>query len=476
MSSPTRADPPRAPSLASRREALALGFLAAVLAVTVSLRPGMVLAALGIGAGTLLLLLRPRAVFGVLLVLHGTYIWLLAAVFPLLPPGVSVAVGVLKELVLFALVVVVLRYPQRLRVVPARIWILLGAFVGLISLLVLVLAAPVGPALLEARYHLQYLLVLPVAVALGHTAKGRRVIAAVILATGAVVAVVWLSALGWVGIGELSYTTANTRVLAGGASDIGNAVNTLGLHSVLLICLSLGIIRHAPKRRVRMMMWAAVPLFAWVMLSSFSRRSMLGVAVGLLVIIGIGRYWRLLLFGIVVSVVGLSLASQDLLWRLSWSSADDLAGVSTRTLHLQYTLRHLDPLALFVGHGVGTSGVVPMEAGVPGALDLHSYYLVLVFESGFVGLALYLAIWAVALRHLVALYRSSPLEQTDRGLILGTLAAAGAFLFAGLVGTDNATLPVAPVMWALLGISLAAASRTAPGGGRMEFEASPADR
>lgn len=436
-------------------EPVLVGVLALGLALLAALSPSVwaPIGVLGITGGILLLLFRPVLVLCGLLLIYALYVWLEVVILPLLPSLVAVGIAALREAGLLGLVFMAL-LKGRIDRLPGTLRLSLVAFALLVLALAVVPAAPVLPSLLSARFHLQYLLLLPVAAMLvGRTAE-RGLILSVVLGVGALVAVAWLSALGWAGLGELQYGMATTQVLFGENSEVVNAINVLGVYMTALLCLVFGLVRHASTRPQSTLYMALGVLLGWALLSTFSRRSILALIVGGVIVAVVSRQWRTLFWGGMAGFAVLAYSSTQLIRRLSWTAADETGGVSLRLEHLVYTIENLDALAIFVGHGVGTSGDVAVAAGVRNALDIHNYYLLLLFETGLFGLALYLLICGSAMYHLWRAYDMAPPSTTGRGLLLGTMGAFTAFLIAGLFGVTNATIPVAPLMWTLIGCSL----------------------
>lgn len=439
-------------------ELMLLGVLALGLALVAALSPSMwaPIGLLGLTGGVLLLLFRPLVVLCGLLVIYAIYVWLDAAVLPLLSPIVSVAIAGLREAGLLGLVLMAY-FKGRTGQLPGTFRLWLGAFALLVLALAVIPAAPAVPSVLSARFHLQYLLLLPISALLAGGTRGRKWVLYTVLGVGASVAGVWLSALGWAGLSGLQYQMATTQVLFGENSEVVNAINVLGIYMAVLLCLLAGLARHASRLSHRTTLIALSFLIGWALLSTFSRRSILALLVGGLVIVVVSRQWRTLFWGGAMGFVVLAYSSTQLLRRLSWDAADETGGVSLRMEHLLYTVENLDPLALFVGHGIGTSGDIAVEAGIRNAVDIHNYYLLLLFEAGVFGLLLYVLVCGVAMRYMVKAYRTGGLVGMDRGLVLGTIGAFAAFLLAGLFGVTNATIPVAPIMWTLVGCSVALA-------------------
>lgn len=438
--------------------ALLSAALAALAALTPSIWPAVgLLLAFG---GAVLLWFQPRSVLNALLLVYALYLWLDTVVFPLLPGVVPIVASVAKELALLGLVLVALvRYGMDRIIAPVRVPLIVFAL--LLAILILIPSAPARPSVLSARFHIEYPLLILVGAALCYRPEHRRHALRVVLGTGAVVAVAWLSALGWAGLTELEYSMATTELLFGEDSDVVNAINVLGIYMAVLVCLALGALQHASSRGQKILLLCLTGLMVWALLGTFSRRAILAVVLGSVMMAVADRRWRLLFWSGSGGAVVLALSSTQLIRRLSWEAADETGGVSLRLSHLLYTLDSMNPLTALVGHGMGTSGDIAVTAGIPGAVDIHNYYLLLTFEAGIVGLFLYLIIcWSIG-RHLLRQNEALPGDRADRGLVLGTIGAFTAFLVAGLFGVTNATLPVAPVVWILVGCTMAVA-REAP--------------
>lgn len=432
---------------------LLLGFVVAV-------APGMTLAATVLLGGAVLLVVRPDFVLAGLLYLYAAYMWLVAMVLPAISPSLPGAVGVGKDLVLIALFTLAVTFRWS-RIEDQTDVLLRGsfiAFVGLAVALAFVGAAPLRVGILEARFHVNYILLLPIGLALGASPSSREMLVRAVCVAGAGLAIAWLSALGWASLNELQYSGATLRALLG-ESGGGDPINGLGLHLAVLVCLVVGVAQHDRVRNRLLIWYPLAALMTWGLLATFSRRSLLGLVLGIMVVAVMSRRWRLLSAGVVAAAVVLITASGDLVRRVSFSTLDETRGLSLRLEHLRHTVQSIDPLTFWIGHGMGTSGVVPVEAGVRGAVDIHNYYLLLFYEGGVILLLLYLFVALGALLLLARRYRSVADTWSERGVVLGTASAFFAFLAAGMYGVSNATLPIAPIMWTLVGLALAVPMR-----------------
>lgn len=431
---------------------------AALLALFVCFSPSPLLPLLLVAVPLLLLMLwnGPYLVLLGLLALYPFYMLLHSLVLIGLPPIAGTALAGMKELALAAAFgVALMRYGERLQLLSWHLRFTLFAFAAL--LLILAAVAPVSKtaALLEVRYHLEYILLLPLGAMLVRDAERLRTTIGLVLIAGALLAVGWLSVIGWAGLGALSYAAATTRTIFG-TNEIADAINALGTYMAFLVALLLGLLAFASNWRRRFLYSGLALLCSWALLASFSRRSIGGVVLSALCVAILGRRWRVLAWGSAAAAVVGVFASGPLINRLSISTMDSTGGVSLRLSHIRFTLEHLNPLTALIGHGVGTMGFVPFNAGVKGAIDLHGYYLVLLYETGIVGLLLYLGVACAAL---LALYRRSRYAEEEpfsKGVIVGAIAALVAFLAEGLLGTSNAALPVAPVLWLVVGVALVA--------------------
>lgn len=436
--------------------ALALLAAAAAAGAALSPQPWIVLAAAGALVAVFFSVLRPFTILFGLLVLLSLYFWVSGLLLPLMPPPSSAVLSGVKEVALLGLALLVL---FRGRILPSGVRLALWAFALLVLLLAVVPAAPLVARLLQARFHIEYLLLLPICAGLAYTARRRWWLVGAILGSGTAVAVGWLSVIGWTGLSEMEYALANTDLLFGEDSDLVNAINGIGMHMALIVAFCVGLLQHVRTRALRWVVVGVLVLTGWALLTSFSRRAILATVLAAIVTAVLARRWRLLLWGGLAVAVVAAYASRSFLMRLSISGADATGGVSLRLEHLWYTVDSLGPLTTLIGHGVGTSGFVAVRAGVRGAVDLHSYYLILVYESGLIGLLSYLALAAFVLTALVRRYRSRPPTEAERGIVLGTIGALVAFFIAGLFGVTNATVPVAPIAWAFAGCSLAGGVR-----------------
>ena len=398
--------------------------------------------------------LAPFAVLLVLLVYFPLHLWVDAVFLTRIGGAAGALAGISKDLALVALLVVaLLQGRHRLALMPGTLVAALMAFSVL--LVALGLAGPsVRAAILDVRFHVEYLALIPVVGLLADTGARRRAIILVLLASAAAIAIAWLALLGWTGLGSLGYSAATTRALLGD-SAVADAINVFGMYMALMCAVAIGIAAERRGHADRLIYAVLAVLLAWALLSSFSRRSVLGLMIGGVVMVLVSRRWRLALAGAAATAIVVAIASGPLLQRFSAGAADSTGGVSLREQHLRFTLSELDPVTTWIGHGVGTMGFVPMQAGVASAVDLHSYYLILLYESGVLGLGLYLLIVGAAFMQLVRAHGQAAAGSLERGVLLGSTGALTAFVLAGLLGTSNAVLPVAPVQWSLVGLALA---------------------
>ena len=409
---------------------------------------------LGVWLIGVLVLFSPQLPLLGLLVLYPFYIPLSFLVLSRLPGILELAVSGGKDALLALLVVATFGLGRgRLRRVAGRVWFILSAFAALLIAQAVIAPTPLRPSLLSVRFHLTYLFMLPVAAVVLRGTHLAEQFQRVILISGAVLAVAWLSVIGWTGLSDLGFQYATIRVLAS-AGDMGDPINVFATYLAVILCLTLGGAGLASSRW-KWLLYGAALLVGWALLTTFSRRAIVGAGLGVFTMAVVSGRIRLVVPIAAAGVVVLAYASRDFLLR--FTRINYSGGATTRMEHIRYTLENLDPLTIFVGHGVGTAGHVAQAAGVETAVPIHNYYFLLLFESGGIGLLLYLALCGVSFQLLYRAYRREELGWKTRGLVIGTIGALAAFLFAGLFGVGNAVLPGAPVVWASCGVGIALA-------------------
>ena len=450
-------DRPIRPAEAVGTTVVLLGLAASMAILPRPLLPFPLLAALIVVAAVYLS--RPLLPLLGLLALYPFYMVIAGFFLSSLPGGVGTALGALKEVLLLGLVALVFLVPrgevfQRYR----PLWVAMAAFYALLGVLMVLSPAPLRAALASGRFHLTYPLLLPVALVIAGSQAAARQLAIVTFVAAAAAALGWLSVLGFTGLGGLAYSGATTRAIFA-AGDFGDPINVLGTYMAIMVCFALGMAEEARSTRWRGVLYALAFLFGWALLSTFSRRSILGAMLGVLLIAWIGRRPRLLLASGIAGLAVVAYGSTVLLRRLSLAYAAGHEGTSARLRHFWYTIENLDPISLLTGHGVGTSGHIALAAGARDAVDVHNYYLLLLFESGMFGLGLYLLLCWLVFDRLKRGYRGRLEGSVPRGLVLSMIGVLPGFLVTGMFGIGNGVLPNAPIVWALAGCALALVAR-----------------
>lgn len=436
-------------------EVLLLGGVGAILGLSLAYLPVQLFPAVamaGLWVLAVVFVWRPQMVVMFLMVLYPIYIPLSLLVLSGTSGTVGTLISVGKDALLGLLALMTLWLGRdRLALIDRKIWISLTLLV--FSIVVLAVAAPTGlrPSLLSARFHITYPLLLPVGVALFNDARLLRQQIFIVLTVAVGLALAWLSVLGWASVGELGYQMATVRLIAE-QGEMGDPINVFATYLAIALCVAVGVATTARTQRGRLLLYGLSLILAWALLATFSRRAIVGAALGILVIAIIGRSLRLAVFMTVGAVAALGYASQSLIAR--FRRVDFGGGASERLEHVRYTLENLDPLSFFVGHGVGTAGHVAQVAGVESAVPIHNYYFLLLFEGGVLVLGLYLALCFFCVRELVRIGAPSSSDRKLQGAAVGTAGAFIAFLLGGMLGVGNAALPGAPILWATTGAVL----------------------
>lgn len=231
----------------------------------------------------------------------------------------------------------------------------------------------------------------------------------------------------------------------------------------------------APSARERRLCWAALPLVLAALALTQTRGAWLGFGAGALLLVLAWRPKALLLLPLLLAIGYVAAPSavkqrahslfdrQDatandrlFLWRagLSMVEAHPLLGVGPRNTRAAFAEhRHPDDPR-------------PADQG-PG--HLHSSPVQIAAETGLVGLALWLALWARTLARVLGLRRRLlPGQRAARVAVDSSLAALAGFLVMGLFEHNWADSEVATL--ALFTLGLAFAAEAAAGAGLRESE------
>ncbi|MFN0149275.1 MAG: O-antigen ligase family protein [bacterium] len=277
-------------------------------------------------------------------------------------------------------------------------------------------------------------------------ARGRRLLAALLaggLATSAYGAAVYLASAG--GLAE------RLRGIS------GFYMTTAGVLMLTLLFLAPQVFAAASRAR-RLAALAALALVGWALVLTYTRGAWLGVLAGASVILALTRPRILLALGaaLVASYFFLPASLQD---RVT-SIVDPNHPLNTERLHMWRVA-----LRIVRDHPLTGAGLMDMKplftryadpdyAGVVHG-HFHSNFLQIAAATGAIGLAAFIALFAGIATALVRALRASPGPRA-RAVALGGLAAFTGFLVEGLFEWNFGDAEVVTLLYALIGIALAA--------------------
>lgn len=262
------------------------------------------------------------------------------------------------------------------------------------------------------------------------------------------------AALGLWGVVESGVRAAG-EAITGPAGHAGYSL--LGLTLVVLLTTLVGLILNERSRSIRgLLILAAVPV-AYSLLFTLSRQSYVGVVTAVAVLIWVQDRRLLAPVLLLALVIPLLLPGvvEERAVSIVTGAPDPLTGGSpyaTRLHALQTRLPEVLGQSPLIGLG--------LAALPPGFLD--NQYLLVVYYTGLIGLAVFLwLLWTAARTSYVAL-RS--LEGEKKGLALAWFAVTVGLAIAGLAGSPFVAVRVRQVYWFLAALAVAAHRLAAAGG------------
>jgi hypothetical protein len=188
--------------------------------------------------------------------------------------------------------------------------------------------------------------------------------------------------------------------------------NSLGTFLIIPILLLTQLITKT--KTDKRLLWGLLGLHLLILYLSFSRAALGGfiIAAGVLAVIQnrqkvswlIGRYWPVLVVMVFVACASLFVIKDTRQFRSLVLRIDDKnapSDVDSDELHLYSVQKGLKGVAdQPFGHGPGTAGIVSIQ-NESGSFLTENYYIQIAHEIGLIGLALFLGIWAYAVRLLI---------------------------------------------------------------------------
>ncbi len=194
------------------------------------------------------------------------------------------------------------------------------------------------------------------------------------------------------------------------------------------------------------------------LVATYTRGAWIGFAGGVLTVAATVRRGRwLLLAGLVLLAAGAILAPPELRHRFLSMADPEESGVRERVYMWRSGLAMWRERPVL---GIGPGGVKREYSpyALPEAIKkrtghVHSTPLQILVERGVLGLAAWLAIWAVFCTRCVGLLRRLPAEATaERMLVVGSLAAIVGFLLGGLSEYNFGDSEVVMVAWTVMAL------------------------
>jgi O-antigen ligase len=237
------------------------------------------------------------------------------------------------------------------------------------------------------------------------------------------------------------------------------------LSLVLLVTLPRLLQGGAALRRL-LVPWSA--MLAGLVVT-YTRGAWIGLAAGVLTLVAsVRRGWWLLLAGLILLGGGVAVAPYELRYRVFSMADPEEAGARERFYMWRSGIAMWRERPVL---GVGPGGVkrdyaryaLP-EAAKQRTSHVHSTPLQILVERGLLGLAAWVAIWAVFIARCIGLLRRLPAEaHAARALVAGSLAAIVGFLVAGLTEHNFGDSEVVMAAWAVMALPWAVeAEKRAP--------------
>jgi putative inorganic carbon (HCO3(-)) transporter len=225
--------------------------------------------------------------------------------------------------------------------------------------------------------------------------------------------------------------------------------NAFGRYLMLLIIFGVALYPHL-GRRLRLALGGILALSSVFLLLTYTRTALVGAVIGLLVV-GLLQSKRVLLGLVVLGIAALLLVPQ-LSTRFSGLSATTTGSGNTLVWRLGYWTQVL-PLANsnpVTGTGLNTTPYLTEQGKQP-----HNDFVRAYVETGLIGLGAYIAMLIALVALGIRAIRASPPRSFDRGVAVGYLGCAVAFV---AVSVASNTLSDVVILWYLFAFAAAAAA------------------
>lgn len=337
--------------------------------------------------------------------------------------------------------------------VPQPLLLLLGAWLGA-SLLSVIFSQEPGLSL-KAWFQktCEYALLCFVAAHLGRDPRRARLLLTLLAASALVIA---LDALYQ---GAMGRDVLRGRAMVHGSRLMGpfNSPNNLASYLLLVMPVQLGLVLETRRRTVRTGLLACLLLEGVVLFGCDARGAWLVLFAALALCLFVARRFLWLgLLGVLGAIGLVQRYGSELLgavirldpgrqegWSIAWAMFldDPFTGIGWGRFMAHYAVYAPSPLAY--GPSIRVDWARPQYA--------HNCYLQILAEGGIGSLLAFLFLIAWILARLVRDLRVSP--STDRGIAAGLLGAVAAGLLNIGFDTGLYSLPIATLLWTLLGLA-----------------------
>ena len=235
-----------------------------------------------------------------------------------------------------------------------------------------------------------------------------------------------------------------------------SATNVYGVYLMIITILALGMLYTQLSRINRLLTFLVLIGAGFNLLFTFSRRAWIGAVAGMLILSQAARDRRILAI-MLIGVVAVIIASPQIVAeRFDSIFTSNNASNQGRFHEWRIVASRVfdNPWSAIYGMGMGMVGPVSYEFDVPGKIQSHSYYMLLLGQMGVPGLLLFIAlvgtILVVGLRGLMARADKEP-----RILLAITYSVACAMLVTCFFGITLDSFPPNFYFWLDVGLLFA---------------------
>jgi len=344
---------------------------------------------------------------------------------------------------------------KRIFIYTPLVWLTFFVIYIWIGTLVTVIEGPKGwLAAVDLRSHWEFIILAFVTSTISHMDWCKRIFY-MIISGGVVSAFVGLISK-WIEGSLFDLSSRSMGILGGMIS-----VNGYGVFFAIIILALLSLLLWDYNLRGRARIFSIITL-AIMMLSlllTYSRGAWLSGLIGISVIIWLVTNSRvprtriLILFVALVFAVFLITKVPYVQYRIlqiipGWVTDDPTQTLEGRFSQWRLELASLQVPQLLFGSGLGSTG-----SYLSRHITLHNYYLLLLKETGLVGLGLYVGTIVSSLISAWWQFRSS--DSFAKVVSAAVIVTLVAMAVGGLFDYVNTGIPVSPTVWILVGMSIA---------------------